>query len=84
MLALHDGAKLDAAYQRSAPRRELAFPPGATWIVYTDSTVHAAIAGRFALEQTFYLPLAAMAVPQAAPARILERLTGRKLCGGVP
>lgn len=80
MLALHDGAKLDLAYQRDAPRREVRFSPGATWIVYTDSTVHAAIAGRFALEQTFYLPLSAMAVPEASPARILERLTGRRLC----
>jgi hypothetical protein len=80
MLALHDGAKLDPAYQRDAPRREISFPPGAAWIVYTDSTVHAAIAGRFALEQTFYLPLAAMAAPETSPVRILERLTGRTLC----
>jgi hypothetical protein len=80
MLALHDRAKLDPEYQRDAPRREAAFPPGATWIVYTDSTVHAAIAGRHALEQTFYLPLSAMAAPEASPARILERLTGRRLC----
>jgi hypothetical protein len=79
MLQLHDAAKLDAAYQAEAPRREVAFPPGATWIVYTDSVVHAAIAGRYALEQTFYLPLTAMAAPEASPARILERLTGRKL-----
>jgi len=80
MLALHDGAKLDPDYQRDAPRREVAFPPGATWIVYTDSTVHAAIAGRYALEQTFYLPLSAMAAPEASPVRILEKLTGRTLC----
>jgi hypothetical protein len=37
------------------------------------------MAGRHALEQTFYLPLAAMAEPAAAPARILERITGRGL-----
>jgi len=80
MLTLHDRAKLDADYQRAAPRREAAFPPGATWIVYTDTTVHAAIAGRYALEQTFYVPLSAMAAPEVSPARILERLTGRALC----
>jgi hypothetical protein len=80
MLGLHDAAKLDADYQRDAPRREVAFPPGTVWIAYTDALVHAAIAGRYALEQTFHLPLSAMAVPEAAPARILERLTGRKLC----
>jgi hypothetical protein len=79
MLALHDAAKLDEAYQRSAPAHEIAFPVGTSWIVYTDAVVHSAISGQGALEQTFYLPLAAMAVPEAAPARILERLTGRAL-----
>jgi hypothetical protein len=79
MLALHDASKLDVDYQASAPRREVAFGPGATWVVYTDSVVHAAIRGRYALEQTFYLPLAAMAAPEASPVRILERLTGRAL-----
>jgi len=79
MLQLHDQAKLDEAYQAGAPAREMVFPSGAAWIVYTDSVVHAAIAGRFALEQTFYLPLEAMAAPAAAPARVLERITGRSL-----
>lgn len=79
MLGLHDAAKLDDAYQREGPRREVSFPAGASWVVYTDSVVHAAIRGRYALEQTFYLPLEAMAAPEAAPARILERMTGRRL-----
>ena len=79
MLGLHDRAKLDAAYQATASRREIAFPAGASWIVFTDSLVHAAISGRHALEQTFYLPVAAMADERAAPLRILERLTGRRL-----
>ncbi len=79
MLALHDAAKLDPAYQREAPRREVAFAPGDTWIVFTDQVVHAAVSGRFALEQTFYLPVEAMAAPQTSPLRILERLSGRRL-----
>jgi hypothetical protein len=80
MLGIHDAAKLDIAYQASAPAREIAFPAGASWIVFTDTVVHAAMAGRYALEQTFYLPVAAMAEPAASPLRILERLTGRELC----
>ena len=79
MLALHDAAKLDPAYQRDAPRRVVEFRPGATWIAFTDSVVHAAVRGSYALEQTFYLPLSAMSAPEASPARILERLTGRAL-----
>jgi hypothetical protein len=79
MLGLHDAAKLDDAYQRDAPARDLVLPAGASWIAYTDSLVHAAIRGRFMLEQTFYLPVEAMAAPETSPARVLERLTGRTL-----
>jgi hypothetical protein len=80
MLGLHDAAKLDADYQRDAPRRVIEFPPATIWIAFTDALVHAAIRGRFALEQTFYLPLSAMVAPEAAPASILERLAAQRLC----
>ncbi len=79
MLGLHDAAKLDDAYQREAPSRDVILPAGASWIAYTDSTVHAAMRGRFMLEQTFYLPLDGMAAPETSPARILERILGRRL-----
>lgn len=79
MLALHDGAKLDDAYQRESPSREVEFAAGDSWIVFTDGVIHAALAGRFLLEQTFYLPVEAMQTPQLSPLRVLERLTGRKL-----
>jgi hypothetical protein len=79
MLGLHDAAKLDDAYQQSAPARDVILPAGASWIAYTDSVVHAAMRGRFMLEQTFYLPVEAMAAPETSPARILERLVGRPL-----
>ena len=79
MLGLHDAAKLDDAYQRDAPSRDVILPAGASWIAYTDSVVHAAMRGRFMLEQTFYLPLQAMADPETSPARILERILGQRL-----
>ncbi|HWA80520.1 MAG TPA: Kdo hydroxylase family protein [Acetobacteraceae bacterium] len=79
MLALHDTMKQDARYQAEAPHSSLSFPPGTSWIVYTDQVLHAALAGRFALEQTFHLPVAAMAEPRHAPIRVLERLQGRAL-----
>lgn len=79
MLGLHDSGKRDEQYQREAPHTALAFPPGSTWIVYTDQVLHAALAGRFAFEQTFHLPIEAMAMPERAPLRVLERLTGRGL-----
>lgn len=79
MLQLHDAAKADAEYQRSAPRLEFGFPAGATWIAFTDEVVHAATAGQFAFEQTFYVELEAMRDRRAAPLAVLEGLTGRRL-----
>lgn len=79
MLRLHDAAKRDAAYQRQAPQAEIAFPAGSSWLCFSDQVVHASVRGQYALEQTFYLDVEAMAEPQGSPLMILERLTGRIL-----
>lgn len=79
MLGLHDRGKRDAAYQQSARLAEFAFAPGTTWLCYTDQVLHAALAGQFALEQTFHLDIAVMADPRTSPLKVLERLTGRAL-----
>ena len=79
MLEIHDGMKSDLDYQASSPQRTFEFPAGCTWIVYSDQVSHAALAGQHALEQTFYLPVGAMADPAKSPLRTLERLTGRRL-----
>ena len=80
MLSLHNAAKRDAAFQKSAPREEIAFPAGSSWLCFTDQVVHAAVAGQHALEQTFYLDVDAMAEPTRSPLRTLEQMTGRTLC----
>ena len=79
MLSLHDTAKLDADYQAHGPHTKLDFPPGCCWLVYTDQVLHAALSGHGALEQTFYLPVEAMARPETAPLRVLEEIKGWKL-----
>ena len=79
MLRLHNAAKRDAAFQKSAPREEIAFPAGSSWLCFTDQVVHAAIGGQHALEQTFYLDVDAMTEPARSPLKTLERMTGRKL-----
>lgn len=79
MLNLHDKAKLDDGYQRATPRTRVEFPAHSTWIVFTDRVMHAALDGQFLLEQTFYLPVAAMQDDNYAPLRILERLFRRQL-----
>ena len=79
MLQLHDTAKADDAWQANAPKAAISFPPGSTWVVFTDGVLHAALAGQHAFEQTFLLPPEAMADPARAPVRVLERLLERPL-----
>jgi hypothetical protein len=79
MLGIHDRMKANLDYQARVPQNTLRFPPGATWVCFTDSVSHAAVSGQFALEQTFYLPAGAMKCPRLSPLRILERLTKRAL-----
>jgi hypothetical protein len=77
MLGLHDAAKRDTNWQDTAPAEDIAFPPGACWMVFTDQVPHAALSGRNALEQSFYIAPAGLQAPEQSPARILARLTGR-------
>jgi hypothetical protein len=79
MIRLHDTGKLDAAYQADAPRADVFFAAGSTWLCFTDQVLHAALAGHCALEQTFHLPIEFMAQPERSPLRVLERLAGRTL-----
>ncbi len=79
MLQLHDRMKQDEDYQKTVKKKEIKFPANTTWIVNTDVVSHAALAGQFLLEQTFYLPVDAMVSPQLSPLRILEKAVGRQL-----
>ena len=74
MLALHDRMKRDDAWQRDARSTQIAFPPGAAWMCFTDQVPHAALSGHLALEQTFHVPISAMAQPDRAPSRVLRQL----------
>ena len=79
MLQLHDRMKEDQDYQTHGQQVTEAFPPGSTWIVYTDQVPHAAMSGIHQLEQTFYVPNHCLRNPQAAPLQVLESLAGGKL-----
>jgi hypothetical protein len=78
MVHLHDAMKLDDAYQEKFTGT-IDFPAGASWLVFTDSVSHAATAGQFVLEQTFYLPVTAMKFPERSPHHILEKKLQRRL-----
>lgn len=79
MLHLHDGMKADLDYQAQVPSTPAEFAPGETWIVYSDQVSHAVLAGRYMLEQTFYVPVDALQYPERSPLRVLEKLAGRPL-----
>jgi 3-deoxy-D-manno-oct-2-ulosonic acid (Kdo) hydroxylase len=79
MLHLHDGMKYDMDYQNKVDAEIIEFPVQTTWMVFTDCASHAALSGQHVLEQTFYLPVEAMAHPELSPLKILEQLAGRKL-----
>jgi hypothetical protein len=79
MLGLHDAVKADDAFQLHAPQMAFDFPPGSTWIVFTDCVPHAAMGGQYLFEQTFHLNVDAMDDESKSPLRKLEQITGRKL-----
>ena len=79
MLGIHDAMKEDKSYQARVPQSDFHFPPGSTWIAYTDAVSHAAMSGQHVFEQTFYLPISSMADEAKSPLRILERMAGHPL-----
>ncbi len=79
MLQIHDGMKGDLDYQKNAGQEELHFPPGSSWIVFTDQVSHAAMSGQHVLEQTFHLNVEGLQNEATAPLRVLERYFNKAL-----
>ncbi len=79
MLQLHDAVKGNMDYQRSAPQAAVDFMPGTTWLVFSDQVLHAAMAGQFLMEKTFYLPADALQHPETSVLSVLERLSKKTL-----
>jgi len=79
MIHLHDHMKLDDHYQENVKKETFAFPTNSTWIVFTDQVSHAALSGQYLLEQTFYLPVSAMANPDESPLHKLEQVRSFRL-----
>lgn len=79
MMDLHNAMKENTDFQRDCAKESVQFPPGSSWMVYTETVPHAVLAGQFALEQTFLVDRAAMVKPESAPVAILEKMAGAKL-----
>lgn len=79
MLQIHDNMKGDSLYQEKVAQTEVKFPPGSSWIVYTDQVSHAAMSGQYVLEQTFHLPVDGIKDRSTNPLAVLERRLQRQL-----
>jgi len=79
MLRFHDWLKESRDYQDNYPKVRIEFPPGATWMVFTDVVPHAVLSGQFMLEQTYIIPPGAQVTPDKSPIRVLEAMCGKAL-----
>jgi hypothetical protein len=75
----HNAMKEDASFRESCHKKRWEFPPGSSWMVFTDCVSHAVLEGQYALEQTFLISREAMVEPQKSPIAILERIAGHTL-----
>ena len=71
MMRFHNYLKENAAFQQNCPKQHWEFPPGSSWMVYTDMVSHAVLSGQFALEQTLIVSRQAMVVPAKSPYQVL-------------
>jgi 3-deoxy-D-manno-oct-2-ulosonic acid (Kdo) hydroxylase len=79
MMRFHNFLKENVTYQAQGKREAWSFPPGSSWMVYTDMVPHAVLAGQYALEQTFLVAPEAMVAPEHAPLNVLQTMTGQQL-----
>jgi 3-deoxy-D-manno-oct-2-ulosonic acid (Kdo) hydroxylase len=79
MMRFHNFLKEHAEFQSSHPKLQISFPPGSSWMVYTETVPHAVLAGQYALEQTFLVSPDAMVEPKTTPLNVLEGITGSRL-----
>ena len=82
MLHFHEYLKRNEDFQQNCPKYSFNFPPGSTWLTFTDVVPHSVHSGQHALEQTFIISRNSMADPERSPVAILERLCGKPLLPG--
>ena len=75
MMRFHNFLKENVTFQSECRKEYLRFPPGSSWMVYTDMVPHAVLSGQYALEQTFLVDHQAMVSPETSPLSVLEAMT---------
>ena len=79
MMRFHNFLKENPRFQAESPKYPWNFPPGSSWMVYTDTVPHAVLAGQYALEQTFLVSPEALVTPETSPLKVLEEIAGTGL-----
>jgi hypothetical protein len=79
MMRFHNFLKENPRFQSDCRKYPFQFPPGSSWMVYTDTVPHAVLAGQYALEQTFLVRPEAMVRPEISPLKVLEDIAQRPL-----
>jgi hypothetical protein len=75
MMRFHNFLKENASFQSECRKEYVQFPPGSSWMVYTDMVPHAVLSGQYALEQTFLVEHGAMVSPEFSPLSVLQAMT---------
>lgn len=78
MMRFHNYLKENSEFQSNCPKQHWEFPPGSSWMVYTDMVSHAVLSGQFALEQTLIVSRNAMVAPEKSPYGLLSRLAASR------
>jgi hypothetical protein len=73
MSRLHFHGKTDPYLQEQATVTRWRFAPGSAWLVFSDLASHAVQGGRWAIDQTFFVPPWGFRDPACSTAAILER-----------
>ncbi len=74
MLRFHDYLKLNEEFQEKGPKYLHSFPPGSVWVAMTDTCSHAVLRGRYALEHSYFVSPAVLALPEESPPVLLQRV----------
>ncbi len=76
MLRFHNFLKGNADFQKSSTIQHWRFQPGSAWLAITDTASHAVLSGRYALEHSYFLDPATLALPEESPPALLQKACG--------
>ncbi len=73
MLRFHDYLKRNEEFQERGPKYLHTFPPGSVWVAMTDTCSHSVLRGRYALEHSYFISPAVLALPEESPPVLLKK-----------